>query len=298
MFCEMMGGTISVTSTPGAGTTFTVRLPPEVRPPRERTAPEPVAVGGGAGTVLVIDDDPGARQLLVRMLGKEGFRVVEAAGGEEGLALARNERPDVITLDVMMPGLDGWGVLGALKSDPSLASIPVVMLTIMDQEHLGFSLGASEYLTKPVERAQLAAVLSRYRRTQGAGVLVVEDDAATRAVLRRSLEKEGWTVTEAENGRVGLERVAADAPALVLLDLMMPEMDGFEFLDGLRSRGLAGPPVVVLTAKELTADDRLRLNGGVREVVQKRPQDLDLLLEDIRLRVSAHARRSAPEVVA
>ena len=297
MFCEMMGGGISVSSTPGAGTTFVVRLPSEVRLPRERVAVPPAAVdaSGLVGTVLVIDDDPAARQLLVRMLGKEGFRVVEAASGEAGLALARKERPDVITLDVLMPGMDGWGVLAALKNDAALASIPVVMLTIMDQEHLGFSLGAAEYLTKPVERAQLAAVLARYRRPSGAGVLVVEDDPATRAVLRRSLEKEGWAVTEAENGRVGLERVAADPPALILLDLMMPEMDGFEFLDGLRSRGLAGAaPVVVLTAKELTDEDRLRLNGGVREVVQKRPQDIDLLLEDVRLRVAAHTRSSVP----
>ncbi len=297
MFCEMMGGSISVTSEPGIGTTFLVRLPSEVRPPRERAAVAAVVeAAGSAGTVLVIDDDPSARQLVARMLGKEGFRVVEAADGEAGLELARAERPDVITLDVLMPGLDGWGVLAALKNDPALASIPVVMLTIMDQESLGFSLGAAEYLTKPVERAQLAAVLARYRRAAGASVLVVEDDAATRGVLRRSLEKEGWTVTEAENGRVGLERVASHAPSLVLLDLMMPEMDGFEFLDGLRSRGIAeAPPVVVLTAKELTADDRLRLTGGVREVVQKRPQDIDLLLADVRRQVAAHARRPAPE---
>ncbi len=296
MFCEMMGGSITVTSTPGVGTTFLVRLPTEVRQPRERAAVAPGGSAGSVGTVLVIDDDPAARQLLVRMLGKEGFRVVEAADGEAGLALARTERPDVITLDVLMPGLDGWGVLAALKNDPALVSIPVVMLTIMDEHNLGFSLGAAEYLTKPIERAQLAAVLARYRRAPGAGVLVVEDDAATRAVLRRSLEKEGWAVTEAENGRVGLERMAADPPALVLLDLMMPEMDGFEFLDGMRSRSMVdAPPVVVITAKELTDADRHRLNGGVREVVQKRPQDLDGLLIEIRGRVAAHARRPAVE---
>jgi PAS domain S-box-containing protein len=303
MFCEMMGGQIGVASTPGVGTTFTVRLPREVRDSRE-AVPAAVAPGaaasGAAGTVLVIDDDPEVRQLLARMLGKEGFRVIEATGGEEGIALARAERPDVITLDVLMPGLDGWGVLAALKNDPELASIPVVMLTIMDERNLGFSLGATEYLTKPIERAQLSAVLARYRRTSGAGVLVVEDDAATRTVLRRALEKEGWTVTEAENGRVGLERVAASPPALILLDLMMPEMDGFEFLDGLRSGRTAGapPPVVVITAKELTDADRQRLNGGVRGVVQKGSQDIDELLEDVRTRVAAYTRRSGTQAPA
>jgi CheY-like chemotaxis protein len=282
------------------GTTFTVRLPREVRDSRE-AVPAAVAPGaaasGAVGTVLVIDDDPEVRQLLARMLGKEGFRVIEATGGEEGIALARAERPDVITLDVLMPGLDGWGVLAALKNDPELASIPVVMLTIMDERNLGFSLGATEYLTKPIERAQLSAVLARYRRTPGAGVLVVEDDAATRTVLRRALEKEGWTVTEAENGRVGLERVAASPPALILLDLMMPEMDGFEFLDGLRSGRTAGapPPVVVITAKELTDADRQRLNGGVRGVVQKGSQDIDELLADVRTRVAAYTRRSVTQ---
>ncbi len=288
MFCEMMGGDIAVSSTPGAGTAFTVRLPAQVRDPRVVTPAPPLAVGQTAGTVLVIDDDPATRQLLARMLGKEGFRVVEAPGGEEGLALARSERPDVITLDVLMPGLDGWGVLAALKSEPDLASIPVVMLSIADERNLGFSLGAAEYLTKPIERAQLSAVLARYRRPTGAGVLVVEDDAATRAVLRRALEKEGWAVTEAENGRVGLEQMAAHQPALILLDLMMPEMDGFDFLDGLRSRqATEAPPVVVITAKTLTEEDRRRLNGGVTRVVQKHALDAEGLLTEVRRVVAA-----------
>ena len=296
MFCEMMGGTITVASTPGRGTAFTVRLPVETRDGGAAVvAAEPAALpatGAGAGVVLVIDDDPAARQLLARMLGKDGFRVIEAAGGEEGLALARTERPDVITLDVLMPGLDGWAVLAALKDDRELASIPVVMLTITDDRNLGFSLGASEYLTKPIERAELSAVLGRYRRAPGGKVLIVDDDAPTRAVLRRSLEKAGWSVTEAENGRVGLERLDADQPALVLLDLMMPDVDGFEFLDGVRSRALAeAPAVVVMTAKTLTDADRQRLTGGVRDVIQKRSQDIDGLLGDVRRRVAALARR-------
>jgi PAS domain S-box-containing protein len=283
MFCEMMGGEITVDSTPGAGTTFTVRLPAEVRNPPEPVRPTVSPQREGAGTVLVIDDDPATRDLLSRMLAKEGFRILEAANGEDGLRLARAERPDVITLDVVMPGLDGWGVLAALKDDPTLATIPVVMLTITDDKHLGFALGASEYLTKPIERDRLSAVLARYRKAPGAGVLVVEDDPDTRAVLRRSLEKEGWRVTEAENGRVGLARVAEAAPALILLDLMMPEMDGFEFLEGLRSReDHASADVVVITAKELTLEDRRRLSGGVSRVLQKSGRSTDAFVAEVR----------------
>ncbi len=296
MFCEMLGGAISVASTPGKGTSFTVQLPVEVR---ENSAAAPATESatalstGAAGTVLVIDDDPTSRQLVARMLSKDGFRVIEAASGEEGLALARTERPDVITLDVLMPVLDGWGVLTALKGDKELATIPVVMLTITDEKNLGFSLGASEYLTKPIDRAQLSEVLKRYRRTPGGKVLIVEDDAPTRAVLRRSLEKAGWSVSEAENGRIGLEKLDADQPSLVLLDLMMPEVDGFAFLDGVRSRTFAeAPSVVVITAKTLTESDRQRLSGGVREVIQKGSQDIDGLLGDVRQRVAAYARRS------
>jgi CheY-like chemotaxis protein len=163
------------------------------------------------------------------------------------------------------------------------------MLTVTDDRHLGFALGASEYLTKPIERARLSAVLARYRRAPGAGVLIVEDDADTRAMLRRSLEKEGWRVTEAENGRVGLERLAVEQPALVLLDLMMPEMDGFEFLDGLRTRpGGDAPDVVVITAKELTEDDRRRLSGGVSRVLQKGGQSREAFVAEVRQRVAAH----------
>jgi PAS domain S-box-containing protein len=286
-FCEMMGGDLTVASTPGVGTAFTARLPAEVREPEEAVPAVFKPRSQAAGTVLVIDDDPATRQLLRRMLGKEGFRVLEAPTGEAGLAAARADRPDVITLDVLMPGLDGWSVLTALKNDPELAGIPVIMLTITDDRSLGFSLGAAEYLTKPIERAQLRAVLARYRRG-GTGILIVEDDAATRTVLRRSLEKDGWTVAEAENGRIGLERVAASLPDLILLDLMMPEMDGFEFLDGLRSRPAAkATPVVVITAKELSDADRKRLNGGVARVLEKGARSEAELVAEVKSLMSA-----------
>lgn len=290
-FCQMMGGEITVESEVGSGTTFIVRLPVRVgsrdggaAPSAGAGAAEPLAAGS-AGTVLVIDDDPTSRALVRRVLGREGYRVEEAPDGESGLRVARELRPDVITLDVMMPGLDGWSVLGLLKEDPDVADIPVVMLTIADEEQLGYALGASEYLMKPIARDRLVAVLRKHgRRGDARQVLVVEDDTATRAVLRRMLGQEGWLVDEAENGNVALARLAGRTPDLILLDLMMPEMDGFEFLDALRGvPAWQRIPVVVLTAKDLSVEERRRLNGGVARVVRKRsPDNAAELLDEVR----------------
>jgi CheY-like chemotaxis protein len=234
--------------------------------------------------VLVIDDDPAVRNLLGRSLSRDGFRVETAADGATGLRLARDLGPDIITLDVLMPDMDGWAVLSALKSDPLLAGIPVVMVTVVDEKPMGFALGVSEYLTKPIDRTRLAAVLRRYAPDGAARtVLIVEDDVAARRVLRQGLKKSGWRVVEAANGRVALEQVAAHSPDLVLLDLVMPEMDGFEFLEALRERGGAPRiPVVVITAKDLTEEDRKRLNGGVERVVHKGGHGPEALLAEVR----------------
>ncbi len=286
-FCQLMGGEVTVTSIPGQGSTFTVRLLAVMGEPVPVPAPE--SAGAATGTVLVIDDDPAARAITRRVLTREGYRIVEAADGETGLQLAREFKPDLITLDILMPGMDGWAVLAGLKADPALAAIPVILQTILEDRNLGFALGASEYLTKPIERKRLAALVKRYVPSPSAGpVLVVEDDAPTRALLQRALTKAGWTVTEAENGRIALDRIAEARPALVLLDLMMPEMDGFEFLDVLRQRETgAAIPVVVITAKTLTDDDRRRLNGGVERVVQKHALDSQALLAEVRALVGA-----------
>jgi hypothetical protein len=277
-FCRMMGGDIYVDSEPGIGSTFTVRLPAEIdgTQPTEDSETRDGSESGlerenALGTVLAIDDDSEARALLRRVLTKERFFVVEAADGPEGIRLARELRPDCITLDVMMPGMDGWAVLSELKADPELTEIPVVMLSILDERNLGFSLGASDYLTKPVDRDRLRDVLQRFAgSSDGNRVLIVEDDPGTRESLRRVIEREGWSSTEAENGRAALEKIEISPPALILLDLMMPEMDGFEFLDKLRDRPDATEiPVVVLTAMELTEEDRARLNGDVARVLSK-----------------------------
>ncbi len=247
--------------------------------------------------MLVIDDNPTVHGLMPHFLSKEGLRMVAALGGEEGLRLAKELRPAVITLDVLMPGMDGWVVLTALKADAATADVPVIMLTILEEKHMGYALGAMDYLTKPIDWGRLTTVLQRYRRADSPRpVLVVEDHAETREMLRRFLKREGWAVIEAANGREALQRVAADRPELILLDLIMPEMDGFAFIEALRQDATwQSIPIVVVTAKDLTPDDRRRLNGTVEQILQKGGYTREELLREIRDLVAACVRPSNRE---
>jgi len=218
---------------------------------------------------------------------------VTAMSAEEGLARATELHPDVITLDVLMPGTDGWAALSALKSNPTTADIPVVMLTIVDDRNLGYALGAADYLPKPIDRERLTAVLSRYRRDLP--VLVVDDDADLRQLLRRALEREGFVVSEAENGHVALDHVREAPPGLVLLDLLMPTMDGFEFVHEFRrEEAYRSIPIIVLTAKDLSAEDRQRLKGRVERIVSKSGSGRESLLADVREMVAALVTRRRP----
>jgi signal transduction histidine kinase/DNA-binding response OmpR family regulator len=293
-FARMMGGDITVSSEEGKGSVFLMNLPQWIDTAVGAEAAVATSSSGtaaSAGTVLVIDDENSVHDILRRTLDRYGFRTESASNGKEGLRMARKIRPQAITLDVMMPGMDGWAVLTALKADPELADIPVIMLTVVDNRNAGYALGAADYLTKPIDRDRLAAVLLRYRDNATTTALVVEDDSAAREVMRRLLESEGWRVLEACNGHEALDQMAKGPPGIVLLDLMMPEMNGFEFLAEMDARlEWKSIPVIVVTAKDLTADDRARLNGRVSRVVQKGTYQRDEFLEYVSRLVNTRVR--------
>jgi PAS domain S-box-containing protein len=305
-FCEIMGGDLTATSEPGAGSTFTLRIPARIAAPAPADRPATLssaedAAAAGTPIVLVIDDDPAVHDLMTRSLASEGVRIVTAPDGETGLRLARELDPVLIFLDVLMPKVDGWAVLTALKADPLLADIPVVMLTIVSDSEMGYLLGASEYLTKPVDRDRLAGILKKYGPAGGSAceVLVVEDDDAARDVLRRALAKHGCSVVEAANGRAALDHLDRRRPDLILLDLMMPEMNGFEFLDELRrSRAWAKVPVIVITSKDLTPQDHARLSGNVERVLAKGAYTRDDLLGELQRLVGEYAGQPRPPRIA
>jgi CheY-like chemotaxis protein/anti-sigma regulatory factor (Ser/Thr protein kinase) len=295
-FCRMMGGDISVTSIVGEGSIFTIELPlvvQEMPPVSQASTESPSAVTPAPEDepiVLVIDDDPNALELLGRTLQGAGVRVVTAENGRQALNLARTLHPAAITLDVLMPGMDGWQVLSELKADPGTRDIPVIMVTMTDDRNLGFALGATEFLSKPVQRDQLVELLGRYA-IDGCKrhALVVDDKTENREVLRGVLEKENWRVSEAENGRQALDEVEREPPSLILLDLMMPVMDGFDFVLAMRQRqALNEIPIVVITAKDVTEEDRLRLKGGVVALIERAGLDQDSLIELIREQVTIH----------
>jgi len=301
-FCQMMSGDVTVHSVPGEGSVFTIKLPatvvepapiePEALVEDRRLAPavpdliatdgEPVPAPRTC--VLVIDDDPLQRDLMHRYLRKEGFTVCTATGGAQGLRLARQLLPAAITLDVMMPEVDGWSVLSELKSDALLSEIPVIMLTMVDDPDRGFTLGASEYVTKPVNRRRLSQILKKYTCLRPpCPVLVIDDEESSRSLMRAMLEKEGWAVSEAANGIEALECMARERPRLIYLDLMMPEMDGFAFAAEVRRHEeWRSIPIVVITSQDLTSEDRRRLNGNVEKILRKDGDSRETLLEQVR----------------
>ncbi len=296
----MLGGGVTVESAPGEGSAFTVRLPIRYQDAVAETA---LDAGdhdpGGRPPVLVIDDDPAALDLMTRYLEREGFAVRTAADGETGLRLAAEIQPSAILLDILMPRIDGWAVLSRLKADPKLAGIPVVVVSFVDERGLGYSLGASAYLTKPVEWDRLKEALDRIDASGSADVaarpvLVVDDDQGTRERLQTMLTRAGWLVALAEDGRTGLEQMATTLPEVILLDLMMPGMDGFGFLRELRGRTeWQAIPVIVVTAKDVTAEDRKRLGRHNACIIRKDSADMRDVLAEVR-RVARHEPPAAP----
>ena len=300
-FCQMLGGDIAVESEQGCGSTFTIHLPKNIGAAEEAKAIPALRAAAGdrpaAPLVLVVDDDPTARQVVSRFLEREGFAVAEADGGREGLRLTRELFPAAITLDIIMPDLDGWTVLAAIKGDPTLAEIPVILLTIVDEKNRGYSLGAADYLLKPVDRARLRTLLLRLCGSPGGRVLVVDDSDIDRRQIGCAIEQDGWDVIEAENGRVALEALAAACPRAIILDLMMPEMSGFEFLNQFRRHPeWRNIPVVVVTARDLTAEDRDHLYGGVHGIVQK--GEREDMLQELRSVLARCIKRAGSETTA
>jgi len=285
-FCQMMGGEVHVASEPGKGSTFTIELPSVAASLKAAIAVTPMpaaAPRNTTGCILVIDDDTAVHQLLAEALRPAGYTLKFAASGPEGLRLAKELRPAVITLDVLMPEMDGWVVLALLKADPDLAAIPVIMLTVRADQDFGFAMGVADYLQKPIDRERLLAVLKKYHGPSTHNhVLVVEDEPAMREMLGRMLSSKEWTVAEAENGLAALESITHSRPSLIILDLRMPVMDGFEMIAELRKHeDWRKIPVVVVSAKELTADDRQRLQGHVLKILQKGDFSREALMREV-----------------
>ena len=251
------------------------------------------SAGDGGDAILVIDDDPNARELLSRYVAREGFSVRTAADGAAGLELARTLQPRAILLDVMMPRMDGWAVLSALKADPQTADIPVIMETIVHEKGLAFSLGAEDYLTKPIRWPRLKRVLDRFRSTPPARALVVDDDGSTCNLVADLLESEGWQIVQARDSTAVFERLAESRPALMLVDLSMSALNGFALIQSLRRmpqwRDL---PVVALSGDELTPEERARVEGYVQQIIETGSDAPDALLEVLRRIPSLAALRA------
>ncbi len=326
-FCQMMGGYIMVKSDLNQGSTFTVILPSQVQHPSSSqpdrdysnnpvvvmepepsrpeinpsTTSEPSLTA--RRTVLVIDDDPISQDLIIRSLNLEQLQVEVATSGAEGLRLARELHPDAITLDIMMPEMDGWSVLSHLKADPTLADIPVIVISFMAEESRGFALGASDYLTKPVNGKCLTAVLQKYQPqpTLNPGetighILIVEDEDSTRQGLRATLEQDGWQVTEAADSTTALQQLHQTPPNLILMDLVLPQMNGLELISRLQEQPeWEQIPIIAITAVNLSGEERSQLTGYVEQVLQTGSYPPDKLLLEIRELVNASLKKPSSD---
>jgi len=268
-FTRMMGGQISVESTPGVGSVFSFTIPASF----DGAAGEDTqhrADGQSIGSVLIVDDEEEARSAVAAIVKAEGYDVLMAGNAEVGLRMAREKMPDAVILDVIMPERDGWSMLKEMKSDPILCEMPVILATIVADREMGLAFGAVEHLTKPIDPSVLLKTLNGIADGLEKDVLIVDDDVATRNLFRRILTREGWNVREASDGRRALTQLQTRKPTLMVLDIMMPHVDGFDVLKSVRAtKGLSDLPVIVATSKDLTREEMSWLKDNTSEVIHK-----------------------------
>ncbi|MDC0227243.1 PAS-domain containing protein [Alphaproteobacteria bacterium] len=291
----LMGGDVVVNSEFGKGTTFTATFLADfigasdtVKNLNQQTGSliqNVVSLENNLGkTVLIIDDDPTVSELMKRQLLKENYKVVVAPNGKEGIRLARDLKPDVITLDILMPEMDGWSVLRTLKADPKVSDIPVIMASILDEKNKGFSLGAADFLSKPVQKEYLMkSIKNLIGDKENLKICLIEDDDSLRFTIKEILEKQNVKIIEAENGKVGMSVLQNEEikPDLILLDLMMPVMNGFQFLKKIRETELSSIPILVLTGAELSDEERKFLSGETERILEKSDDTLTSIVNEV-----------------
>ncbi|MBL6848491.1 MAG: response regulator, partial [Alphaproteobacteria bacterium] len=291
----LMGGDVVVNSELGSGTTFTATFLADFIGASESLKnlstqtssliENVVSLENSLGkTVLIIDDDPTVSDLMKRQLIKENYKVVVAPNGKEGIRLARDLKPDVITLDILMPEMDGWSVLRTLKADPEVSDIPVIMASILDEKNKGFSLGAADFLSKPVQKEYLMkSIRNLIGNKNDLKICLIEDDDSLRFTMREILEKQDVKIIEAENGKVGMSILKNEEikPDLILLDLMMPVMNGFEFLKVIRETELSTIPILVLTGADLSEVEKKFLSGETLKILEKSDDTFSTIVKEV-----------------
>jgi CheY-like chemotaxis protein len=300
---RILGGGISVKSTLEKGSTFSLTLPiqwkealPKDEPLTRRVSQK---ILPGQKTILVVDDEPEVVTLIAGFVSSQGYNVITATSGKEALELARSHHPFAITLDIIMPDMDGWEVLERLKKDPDTADIPVIVASITDDRQTGFALGAVGYITKPVNRDVLVGEINKIGRPGFRSIMVVDDNEIDRQEISWIIQEEGLRAIVAEDGPECMALIQRSPPDVLVLDLMMPGMDGFEVLEKLREDpGTVNLPVIVVTAKDLTTQDRKRLSHNVASVLEKTETTSSRLLQEIkRILLKIEDLKTRPEAI-